>query len=83
MRPFLREMVWGGRRLEQYGKQLPPGARIGESWELSAYPGMESSVAAGPLGGRCLPGLLEEYGEQLVGGPPGRPAKATSLCSSS
>ena len=68
MRPFLREMVWGGRRLGQYGKQLPPGARIGESWELSAYPGMESSVAAGPLGGRCLPSLLEEYGEQLVGG---------------
>ncbi len=69
MRPFLREMVWGGRRLEQYGKQLPPGALIGESWELSAYPGMESSVASGPLGGRSLPSLLEEYGEQLVGGP--------------
>ena len=69
MRPFLREMVWGGRRLEQYGKQLPPGAPIGESWELSAYPGMESSVAGGPLCGRTLQSLLEEYGEQLVGAP--------------
>ena len=69
MRPFLREMVWGGRRLEQYGKQLPPGVAVGESWELSAYPGMESSAASGPLGGRSLQSLLEEYGEQLVGGP--------------
>lgn len=69
MRPFLREMVWGGRRLGQYGKQLPPGAPIGESWELSAYPGMESSVASGRLGGRSLQSLLDEYGEQLVGGP--------------
>ena len=36
MRPFLREVVWGGRRLEGiYGKQLPPGLSIGESFELS------------------------------------------------
>ena len=69
MRPFLREMVWGGRRLEQYGKDLPPGAPIGESWELSAYPGMESKVAAGPLRGRSLQSLLDEYGERLVGAP--------------
>ena len=67
MQPFLREMVWGGRRLEQYGKQLPPDGKIGESWELSAYPGMESVVSSGPLVGCSLPQLLHEYGARLLG----------------
>lgn len=68
MRPYFREMVWGGRRLEELlGKDLPADKAIGESFELSAYPGRESAVAAGPLAGRDLRGLFEEYGEQLVG----------------
>lgn len=33
--PLFMERVWGGRWLaEAYGKPLPPGAVIGESWEL-------------------------------------------------
>ena len=53
IRPYFREMVWGGRRLQElYGKELPEGKRIGESFELSAYPERESAVAAGPLAGR-------------------------------
>lgn len=33
--PLLMERVWGGRRLESlYGKPLPPGSPIGESWEI-------------------------------------------------
>jgi mannose-6-phosphate isomerase len=33
--PLFMERVWGGRRLQSlYGKELPPGAVIGESWEL-------------------------------------------------
>ena len=68
MRPYFREMVWGGRRLEeQFGKDLPADKAIGESFELSAYPEWESAVAAGPLAGRDLRTLFEEYGEQLVG----------------
>ena len=67
MQPFLRKMVWGGRRLEQYGKQLPLDGKIGESWELSAYPGMESVVSSGPLVGCSLPQLLHEYGARLLG----------------
>ena len=32
--PIYKERVWGGRRLaDVYGRPLPPGARIGESWE--------------------------------------------------
>ncbi|MEY2496561.1 MAG: mannose-6-phosphate isomerase, partial [Verrucomicrobiota bacterium] len=33
--PIFMERVWGGRRLESlYGKRLPPGALVGESWEI-------------------------------------------------
>ncbi|MFA6108639.1 MAG: type I phosphomannose isomerase catalytic subunit [Candidatus Latescibacterota bacterium] len=68
MRPHLREMVWGGRRLhELYRKRLPADRPIGESFELSGYPGRESVVASGPLEGRDLGALLAEYREELVG----------------
>ena len=68
MRPFFREVVWGGRRLEEiYGKQLPPGRPIGESFELSAYPERESTVRSGPLEGRSLSSLVQAYGAELVG----------------
>ena len=68
MRPYFREMVWGGRKLQDlYGKELPPGRPIGESFELSAYPGRESVVAEGELSGLPVSRLLEEYGARLVG----------------
>jgi mannose-6-phosphate isomerase len=47
--------VWGGRRLaELFGKPLPPGAVIGESWELVDRPEAQSVVAEGELAGRSL-----------------------------
>ncbi|MFH1464002.1 MAG: type I phosphomannose isomerase catalytic subunit, partial [Pseudomonadota bacterium] len=68
LKPYLREMVWGGRRLaELYGKPLPPGRPIGESFEVSALPERDSTVASGPLEGRALGCLVAEYGEALVG----------------
>jgi mannose-6-phosphate isomerase len=68
MRPYFREMVWGGRRLQElYGKELPEGKAIGEAFEVSAYPGRESAVAAGPLAGWGLHRLVEVGGEQLLG----------------
>ena len=70
LKPFLREMIWGGRGLrEQFGKALPPGRLYGESWEVSAYPGMESTVAAGPFTGRSVRGLVESHGTELLGVP--------------
>ena len=68
LQPYLREMVWGGRRLEcLLGKRLPPDRLIGETWEVSGYPGHESIVASGPLAGRGLGDLLREFGADLVG----------------
>ena len=74
MQPYLREMVWGGRRLgELLGKDLPAARPIGESWEVSAYPDCESHVRGGALDGRSISSLLTEYGPGLIGpGPWGR-----------
>jgi mannose-6-phosphate isomerase len=67
MRPYLREMVWGGQRLGLvYGKPLPAGKRIGESFEVSAWPGRESVVAAGPLAGWGMDRVLAEYRDQVM-----------------
>jgi mannose-6-phosphate isomerase len=71
MRPYLREMVWGGRRLGAlFGKDLPASRPIGESWEVSAYPEHESSVLGGTMDGRTISRLLAEYGAALIGAGP-------------
>ena len=60
--PIFKERIWGGRNLERlYGKALPPGAPIGESWEVSDRPGNESVIANGPLACRNLHWLMENY----------------------
>ncbi len=35
LEPILKEKVWGGRRLEHYGKVLAAGSQVGESWEVA------------------------------------------------
>ena len=65
---YLREMIWGGRGLKrQYYKPLPPSKSIGESWEISAFPDMGSTVAGGPLSGWTLRRLVEAHGKELLG----------------
>lgn len=66
--PIFQQRIWGGRNLEQLlDKRLPPGARIGESWELVDLPSEESRVANGPAKGRSLHELVEGWGPQLLG----------------
>ena len=68
LRPYFKEVVWGGQRLQElYGKSLPAGRPIGESFEVSAGEGQESVVATGPLAGWSLGRLIAEYQEELVG----------------
>jgi len=63
--PLFMERVWGGRRLEElFGKPLPPGAVIGESWEIVDRPEAQSMVADGPLAGRSLHELWAAEGGQ-------------------
>ncbi len=66
--PIFKERVWGGRELERlYGKPLPPGAPIGESWEISDRPGDVSVVANGPLAGKTLRWLRENHAAEILG----------------
>jgi len=66
--PIFKERVWGGRNLERlYHKPLPPGAVIGESWEISDRPGDASVIANGPWAGRDLRWLMENHAEELLG----------------
>jgi mannose-6-phosphate isomerase len=77
--PVYKEKVWGGRTLEKLGRSLPGDAqtRIGESWELvdlattsvsGGGGGAErSAVSNGPLAGRTLHEVIEQYGNRVLG----------------
>jgi mannose-6-phosphate isomerase len=66
--PRYKERVWGGRELERlYGRNLPPGKPIGESWEISDRPGDASIVAHGPLAGTNLRWLMENHAAEILG----------------
>ncbi len=75
--PIYKEKVWGGRRLERFGRMLPAGAKIGESWEIAdldaTSPGggggaaAQSVIANGALRGRTLREAIEMWGADLRG----------------
>lgn len=63
-----REVVWGGRRLATaFGRPLPEGRRVGESWELSVRPGAETRLrtASGP--GPTLAEVVARDPEAVLG----------------
>ncbi|MBI5368708.1 MAG: class I mannose-6-phosphate isomerase [Planctomycetes bacterium] len=63
-----QEKLWGGDRLRRVaGRSVPPGARIGESWEVVDRPREQSVVAAGPLAGRTLGEILDSARRPLLG----------------
>ncbi len=64
--PVYKKLVWGGRRMETWRRDLPPGP-IGESWDLSDHPDGQSLVASGPLSGKSLADLLATTPDDLVG----------------
>ncbi len=65
-RPVYQPLVWGGRRLERWGRAMPPGP-IGEAWELADHERGMSIVAEGPLAGRRLRDIVTAAGAELVG----------------
>jgi mannose-6-phosphate isomerase len=66
--PIFKERIWGGRKLESvFGKALPPGAKIGESWELADLPEDKSRIADGPLAGVTLAEAIERHGAAIAG----------------
>lgn len=65
--PALVERVWGGNALTRYGKAVPFGKRIGESWEISDRDDVQSVVANGPDKGKTLREQIQTHGAQLLG----------------
>jgi mannose-6-phosphate isomerase len=73
--PVLVERPWGGQRLTDYGKRLPAGINIGESWELCDLPqevvphvdDPSSTVLDGPYAGAKLRTVVAEAREALLG----------------
>jgi len=66
--PIYKQRIWGGRKLaELFGKELPPGQKIGESWELADLPQDKSVIANGELAGRTLRSAIEEYPKEIMG----------------
>jgi len=59
--------VWGGRRLAQMLGFDADATPIGETWELSDYPGMETAVRGGRFDGASLQQLLSEFPDELLG----------------
>ncbi|MEO7166586.1 MAG: type I phosphomannose isomerase catalytic subunit [Spartobacteria bacterium] len=66
--PLFQERAWGGRRLESaFGKKLPLGKQIGESWEIVDRPEAQSVVRQGSWRGRTLHELWSDQRQEIFG----------------
>lgn len=73
---MLLSKVWGGSNLTKVGKKVPPGAKIGESWELADLASTSSSgagggafrslIANGSLQGKTLADALSAWGSAVA-----------------
>ena len=71
--PIYQYRLWGGRRFaELLSAPLPGDGPIGEAWVLSDRDDHQSLVADGPLKGRAISQLLEQFPEQIMGTLAGR-----------
>jgi mannose-6-phosphate isomerase len=71
--PIYQYRLWGGRRLSDLlAVPLPGDDPIGEAWVLSDRADHASRVAEGPLKGRTLGQLMEQFPEQMLGKLAGR-----------
>ncbi len=66
--PIFQERIWGGDKIKTVlGKDFSPVNLCGESWEVSGVDQNISVVKGGPLDGKDLRSLIDEYQGQLVG----------------
>jgi mannose-6-phosphate isomerase len=66
--PVFKQRIWGGRRLlEIFGKELPLGEKIGESWEIADLPEGQSRIANGPLAGQTLGEVVRRHAQEIAG----------------
>src|SRR5690349_12861740 len=64
LRASLHETIWGGENLRAIaGKDVPPGKRIGESWETA----LDAIATNAPYASQTLGALTECNGIALIG----------------
>jgi mannose-6-phosphate isomerase len=69
-KPIFKERIWGGQALKTvFGKDLPAGVKIGESWELADLPQNKSEIINGPLTGQTINTAIEKLGPAITGQP--------------
>ena len=69
-RPIFKERIWGGQALKTvFGKDLPAGKKIGESWELVDLPDDKSEIINGPLAGQTITSAIEKLAPAITGQP--------------
>lgn len=66
-REVYKQTIWGGNKIYQYKGRPAPAENIGETWEISPMEGDASVVAEGPLAGKDLIEVTQEYGADLLG----------------
>src|ERR1043166_6323171 len=72
--PIFQERIWGGRKLAAlFGKKLPVGKSIGESWEIVDRAEEQSVVAHGRLQGKTLHELWAQDRQTIFGNVPDAP----------
>lgn len=60
LNPVLKETIWGGSRLAEFGCKLP-SEHVGECWAISAHPNGDDTVASGTYAGMHLSQLWAEH----------------------
>ncbi|MEA3225581.1 MAG: type I phosphomannose isomerase catalytic subunit [Planctomycetota bacterium] len=66
--PIYKQRIWGGRKLQDvFGKELPTGEKIGESWELADLPEDKSVIANGELAGWTIREAIEKHPREITG----------------
>jgi mannose-6-phosphate isomerase len=68
---MLKERVWGGEALLEFGKPVRSGQHVGESWELAdlpeSIPDGRSIITNGPLAGLTLRQAIAAHGRFIMG----------------
>jgi mannose-6-phosphate isomerase len=66
--PIYKERIWGGDKLrEVFGREMPKGKRIGESWELADLPDDKSKIVNEELAGETLASVIGKYPLEITG----------------
>ena len=68
LKPAFKDFIWGGTRIKDYfGKDTGDMKRVAESWELSAHPAGESTIANGKYRGLSFGEFVEKAGGENLG----------------